>query len=79
MTVDRLPVLPEGRVYQVWFAQSDQPFKSGGTFTVNARGDAVVNVTLPAPLSQLKGISVTAEPTGGSANPTGPQLLSWAP
>ncbi|MGE3272138.1 MAG: anti-sigma factor [Chloroflexota bacterium] len=79
MTVDRLPVLPEGRVYQVWFAQSDQPFKSGGTFTVNARGDAVVNVTLPAPLSQLKGISVTAEPAGGSANPTGPQLLSWAP
>jgi hypothetical protein len=79
LAVERLPVLPPGRVYQLWFSEPGQPFKAGGTFTVDARGDTVARVTIPAPLEQVRGISITEEPGGGSANPSGAKLLSWVP
>jgi hypothetical protein len=72
-------VPPPGRVYQLWFAEPGQPFRTGGTFTVNASGESVTKVTIPAALEQVRGISVTEEPVGGSANPSGAELLSWVP
>ena len=79
LAVDRLPPPPAGRVYQVWFAEPGEPVKTGGAFTVDARGDAVARVTIPAPLERVRRISVTEEAAPGSANPSGTELLLWTP
>lgn len=79
LAVDALPPLRAGRVYQLWFAEPDQPIKTGGAFSVDARGDAVARVTIPAPLERMRAIAVTEEPAPGSPGPTGPHLLDWAP
>jgi DNA-directed RNA polymerase specialized sigma24 family protein len=79
LSVDRLPAPPGGRTYQLWFAEPGEPFKSGGTIAVDASGDALSPVTLPAPLDRIRRISVTEEAAGGSANPSGAELLSWTP
>ena len=79
LAVDRLPPLPPGRIYQLWFAEPGQPIKTGGTFSVDASGDAVARVTIPAPLERMRAVAVTEEPAPGSPGPTGEHLLDWTP
>jgi hypothetical protein len=79
LAVDRLPPLPAGRVYQLWFAEPGEPIKTGGTFQVDARGEAVASVTIPAPLERMRAVAVTEEPAPGSPGPTGEHLLDWPP
>jgi anti-sigma-K factor RskA len=79
LTVDALPPLNRGRVYQLWFTEPGQPARTGGAFGVDPRGDAVVQVTIPTPLERVRAISVTQEPAPGSPAPSGLSLLNWAP
>lgn len=79
LTVDALPPLARGRVYQLWFTETDQPARTGGAFGVDPRGDAVVQVTIPTPLERVRTVTVTQEPAPGSAAPTGVTLLTWTP
>ncbi len=79
LVVEGLPVLPQGRAYQVWFSETGQPMRSGGVFAVNSQGVAVSRPTIPAPLERITAIAVTHEPAPGSTAPTSIPLLDWTP
>jgi anti-sigma-K factor RskA len=79
LKVDALPPLPPGRVYQLWFAEPGQTPRTGGAFTVDPAGDAVVQVTIPTPLDRVQAVAVTQEPAPGLVSPTGVHLLDWMP
>jgi anti-sigma-K factor RskA len=74
-----LPSLPPDRVYQLWFARPGQPTVTGGAFRVNARGQTVAAVIIPAPLDEVRAIAVTEEPAPASPSPTGKHLLDAQP
>ena len=65
--VQGLPVLPEGRQYQVWYLKGDEALP-GNAFGVDANGQGVVTFTTDVPT--LDGVALTVEPTGGSPKPT---------
>jgi hypothetical protein len=79
LVTDSLRPLAPGRVYQLWFFESGQPIRTGGTFLVNQQGDAVAPVTIPAPLDRARAIAVTEEAAPSSPQPTGAHLLDWTP
>ena len=79
LAIDALPPLRAGQVYQLWFAEPGQPIRTGGAFLVDARGDTVVQVTIPTPLERVRAVAVTQEPAPGSPGPTGAHLLDWTP
>ncbi|MFN8634770.1 MAG: zf-HC2 domain-containing protein [Chloroflexota bacterium] len=79
MSVNDLPPLPEGRVYQLWFVDSAQTIRTGGSFYVNQQGDTVARLTVPVPVNQLRSIAVTQEPAPNSRVPTGDHLIAWTP
>ena len=64
-----MPAPPAGRVYQVWLVHGkEQPRPTHTLFTVPRDGRAQVDI-----MESLKGtdrVLVTAEPSGGSAQPT---------
>ena len=79
LVVEGLPPQPQGRAYQVWFAEPGQPMRTGGVFVVNSQGAGVSRPTIPAPLERIAAIAVTLEPVAGSAAPTSIPLLDWTP
>ncbi len=79
LAISGLSVLPRGRTYQVWFVRMGSPTVTGGTFAVDARGVAWAKITIPPSLHDVRAISVTEEPTPGSARPTGDGLLEGKP
>ena len=79
LSVDSLPPLPSGRVYQVWLIEPGQPGRSAGAFFVNRRGDAVVPVNLGGPVERLQAIAITQEPAPGTTAPTGTRVLEGTP
>lgn len=79
LAVRGLPPLPGDRVYQLWFAQPDNPTRTGGAFLVNNVGEAVVGISVPYPLSAVSAIAITEEPAPRSDSPTGAHLLDGVP
>lgn len=79
LAVRGLPTLPDDRVYQLWFAQPDNPTRTGGAFLVNTQGEAVVGISVPYPLEAVSAIAITEEPAPRSDSPTGPHLLDGKP
>lgn len=74
LIVRDLPPPPPGKVYQLWLIHDGQR-ASGGLFTVDERGVAVLLVQAPQPLRTYQAVGVTAEPPGGSPGPTGPRVI----
>jgi len=72
LSVHGLEPTPEGHAYQLWFVADGRPV-SAGTFSVEP-GDPVElsSETMPAGTSA---VLVTLEPTGGVAEPRGPEVL----
>jgi anti-sigma-K factor RskA len=75
LAVAGLPALGSDRVYQLWFARAGEAPISGGPFTVNPRGEAIVPVAVPLPLAEVRAIAITEEPAPGVRAPTGKHLL----
>lgn len=73
-----MPDLPAGRVYQLWLIPPGQNPVSAGVFTVDAAGDASMNVPLPADASAAQTVAVTMEdgPSGAAAPTVLPPLLA---
>lgn len=68
----QLPALPVNRTYQLWLIRSNgQGIVSAGTFSPDALNKATVQLKDPVTLASVSGMSVTDEPAGGSAQPTG--------
>lgn len=76
LLVSGLPQLGWGREYQFWFVEPDDSRVSGGIFTVDANGAAIVAIDAPAEFSRAWRCGVTVEPAGGSAAPTGKNVLT---
>jgi hypothetical protein len=73
--VINMPLLDEGRVYQVWFQQAgSSTWIPGPTFTVNSSGQAVQRLAGDAPT--FAQVAISNEPSPGSSQPTGPFLLT---
>lgn len=60
-----------GRTYQLWFITPAQQKIPAGTFDVDARGEAALEVPIPPGLEAIALAAVTDEPAGGSPQPTG--------
>jgi anti-sigma-K factor RskA len=75
LVVDHLQPLNENQEYQVWL-QRDSAEISGGTFAVDEDGYRGLRIIAPESLLTYTSVRVTVEPKGGSANPTGPQVLT---
>ena len=74
LAAEGLPRLPTGQVYQLWLRRDGKP-TNGGTFVVDATGNAVVIVQATQPLSAYDAVGVTVEPGGGSSGPTTPRIM----
>jgi hypothetical protein len=75
LEADHLPAPGSGRVYQVWLKPAGgapEPTKS--LFVPRADGDATVAV--PAEAAHMEAVLVTAEPDGGSPQPTSDPVLA---
>jgi anti-sigma factor RsiW len=68
--VDDLPTLEEGRTYQLWQLDGDQPISLG---TV---GDGTTPVTSVAVPSGTTTMAVSAEVAGGAVSPTPDQIIA---
>ena len=65
-----LPLLDEGRQYQLWMVKDRQRL-SGGPFSVTSNGYATVRIYAKELLTNFRSFEVTVEPTGGSSKPGG--------
>jgi anti-sigma-K factor RskA len=73
-----LPLLPEGRVYQVWVVAGPAPV-SAGLLTPDASGGGVAFFETPADIPPPTAVAVTIEPAGGLPAPTGAFYLVGSP
>ncbi|HNS51128.1 MAG TPA: anti-sigma factor [Anaerolineae bacterium] len=78
LVVENLPVPDEAHVYQVWLTEGSEQI-SGGLLAVNDHGYGVLEILAPEPLMSYGTFSVTLEPAGGSAQPTGAVVLEGSP
>jgi anti-sigma-K factor RskA len=74
LVVDKLPQLDAAREYQVWLLR-DSGYTAGSAFSVDESGYRGVRLTAPESLLSYTRVWVTIEPAGGSAQPTGEQVL----
>ena len=73
LTIEGLTPCEEGRSYQLWFVPEDGEPVSAGTFDVGEGVSVELSSdTMPA---ATRAVTVTLEPAGGSASPTGPAVL----
>lgn len=65
-----LPALPDSRVYQLWYSRDGSMVSAGLVRTGRDSGAVLLTGTLRG----ADGVGVTAEPQGGSREPTSPPL-----
>lgn len=71
-----LPPLSQDRVYQLWFITGQETPVSGGTFAVDAQGNALMSLAPGASIPNADTFAITNEPAGGSPGPTTPPLIA---
>jgi len=69
LQVSQLTPLGQNQVYQLWFLGADAPI-SAGTFTVDANGRGIIELSGLDWAPLYTGIAITREPPGGSTGPT---------
>ncbi len=69
-----LPSLREGKVYQLWAHQENEK-SDAGVFSSFLNTDFVKMKPIPNPLEAILFFTATAEPPGGSSQPTGEVVL----
>lgn len=77
LVVDGLPPLGESQEYQLWLIREGQ-HTSGALFSTDERSYAGTRIRAPRPLTDYSACEITVEPAGGSAYPTGAQVLGGA-
>jgi anti-sigma-K factor RskA len=70
ITLNQLPPLSQGRVYQLWMLGPEAPV-SVGTFVVDANGRAELDFSGLAWSPNYTGVAITPEPQGGLPTPSG--------
>ena len=75
LMADKLPNLPQGKAYQLWFIVGKNPPMPGNTFVPNASGQSMSKDQMPKEALDAAIFAVTVEPEGGSVAPTSPIYL----
>lgn len=79
LMASKLPSLPQGKAYQLWFIVGNKPPMPGKTFAPNSNGEGVLKEQMPREALDAPVFAVTVEPAGGVPAPTGPIYLSSSP
>lgn len=64
-----------GRTYQIWIV-TDQAWVSIGTFQPDENGSAMIHTKQAVDRGVFRSVTVTEEPEGGAASPTGSMVVS---
>jgi len=75
LMANKLPNLPSGKAYQLWFIVGKNPPMPGKTFVPNASGQSMSKDQMPKEALDAGVFAVTVEPESGSAAPTSPIYL----
>ena len=76
LVATKLPSLPQGKAYQLWFIVGNKPPMPGKTFAPDNNGQGVLKEQMPREALNAPVFAVTVEPAGGVTAPTGPIYLS---
>jgi RNA polymerase sigma-70 factor, ECF subfamily len=77
VTMEHFAAPPANHVYQVWVRENGV-WVSLGTFSPDSTGSARMIAQDQVLATPPDAIQITLEPTGGSAAPTGPTVVSWS-
>ncbi len=75
LIADKLPGVPQGKAYQLWFIVGKNPPMPGKTFSPDAAGKGVLKDQMPKEALDSAIFAITLEPEAGVAAPTGPIYL----
>ena len=71
----KLPNVPQGKAYQLWFIVGNKPPVPGKTFVPDSGGNAVLKDEMPHEAIDANVFAITVEPASGSSAPTSPIYL----
>ena len=74
LVVDGLPSLGDSQQYQLWLIRDGQR-TSGAVFSTDEKSYGGTRIRAPGSLLAYTAVDITIEPAGGSAQPTGAQVL----
>jgi anti-sigma-K factor RskA len=75
LVADKLPNVPQGKAYQLWFIVGNKPPMPGKTFAPDSNGKGVLKAQMPREALDSPVFAVTVESAGGASAPTGPIYL----
>jgi anti-sigma-K factor RskA len=75
LMADKLPNVPRGKAYQLWFIVGKNPPMPGKTFSPNEAGNGMLKDQMPKEALDSAIFAITLEPEGGVNSPTGPIYL----
>jgi len=75
LMADKLPKVPQGKAYQLWFIVGKNPPMPGKTFVPDDTGKGMLEDQVPAIAMDSAVFAITMEPVGGVDAPTGPIYL----
>ena len=73
LMASKLPSVPQGKAYQLWFIVGNNPPLPGKTFVPDKSGSVVLDEEIPRETVDV--FAITVEPVGGSNAPTSPIYL----
>lgn len=75
LVADKLPRVPQGKAYQLWFIVGNKPPMPGKTFAPDSSGKGTLKEQMPREALDAPIFAITLEPAGGSRTPTSPIYL----
>lgn len=75
LVADKLPSVPRGKAYQLWFIVGKNPPMPGKTFSPDTAGQGVLKDQMPKEALDSAIFAITLEPEAGVQAPTGPIYL----
>jgi anti-sigma-K factor RskA len=73
LQIEGMPQTPPGRIYEIWVERAGRAHPTDALFNVTSAGRASIGV--PGSLAGAGAVMVTAEPRGGSSQPTSPPVI----
>ena len=75
LMANKLPTVPQGKAYQLWFIVGKNPPMPGKTFIPDKEGKGMLKDQMPEAAMGSAVFAITMEPAEGVAAPTGPIYL----
>jgi anti-sigma-K factor RskA len=75
LMASKLPNVPQGKAYQLWFIIPNKPPFPGKTFVPDSSGTVVLKDQMTDEANDAQLFAITVEPEGGVKAPTGPMYL----